>query len=579
MKLPGIPGSFFISATIYPNLLSMLKRLYIQNYAIIEELEIEFSPQMNAITGETGAGKSIIVGALGLILGDRSDNTVLLNRERKSIVEGLFLSENKKAVRVFLEENELDPAEELVVRREIGANGKSRAFINDTPVNLSQLLALGSLLVDLHQQFDTLELAQKEFQLDVLDALAQQFPLLDEYRLTQQEWANVKKVTTELRSRQLLFEKESDYHQFQFNELKEVSFKQNELEELEAELKLLNNAEEVKAALNKAAYELHEGDQPLLQQLKVIANQLSAFASFHPELETLVSRLRSAQVELQDISSTLDPISDHINFNPSRFEEVNERISLGYKLLKKHGVRTTNELLDIQLELEKKLQAVSDIAGELMTKEKELAVLHAKAMDLAERLSAGRKKQAKPLETKVNKLLAEVGMPNAALRVSIDRIQLTGTEFFLKENGIDIVEFLFDGNRSGQFQPLRKVASGGELSRLMLCIKSLVAQSIDLPTMIFDEIDSGISGEAARQVGIIMKQLASSRQVICITHQPQIAGKAEAHFFVFKEIVKDAVKTNIRRLEPEERIITIAKMLSGERPTAAAMENAREMLN
>jgi len=305
--------------------------------------------------------------------------------------------------------------------------------------------------------------------------------------------------------------------------------------------------------------------------LKSVCNQLSNWASFHPSLPALISRLQSAHVELQDIAAELEYVSDHINYSPEKIEQLNERLSLGYKLQKKHGVQSTRELLIIRQELEQKLQAVLNIDETISQKEKEEGKLLEAAKKQAAVLSAARHRQVKPLETKVNKLLTQIGMPNALLKVEIKPAELNAF-------GSDSVEFLFDANKSGQFQPVRKVASGGELSRLMLSVKSLVAQSIDLPTLIFDEIDTGISGEAARQVGVIMKELAQKRQVISITHQPQIAGKADAHFFVYKEIVKDAVKTNIRQLSNEERITAIAKMLGGEKPTAAAMENAREMV-
>jgi len=556
----------------------MLTRLSINNYAIIDELEIDFPASLNVITGETGAGKSIIVGALGLILGDRADSTALVNKEKKCVVEGVFKADKKKAVLAFLKENELDADDDLVLRREIGVNGKSRAFVNDTPVNLSQLQELSSLLVDLHQQFDTLEVGESGFQREVLDALAGHSTVIEEYQQVFKQWQLTKKGCEELVNQKQQFDKEADYNRFQFTELEEAAFRENELEEIEAELKLLNNSEGIKAALNKTYFELRESENPVVQQLKVLLNQLNTYASYHPELPALLQRLQAAQIELQDITEDIDRISEHINYDPEKIERLSERLSLGYKLQKKHSVGSTNELLDIQKQLATKLQAVLNIDNTIQQKEKERDKLFADAILLAKKIAEGRKKQVKPMEDKVNKLLTQVGMPNAKLKVDIKPIELN---FF----GADTIDFLFDANlpageagKSGQFQPVRKVASGGELSRLMLCIKSLVAQSVDLPTMIFDEIDTGISGEAARQVGIIMKELAAQRQVICITHQPQIAGKATAHFFVYKEIVKDAVKTNIRRLSTEERITTIAKMLSGEKPTAAAMENAREMV-
>jgi DNA repair protein RecN (Recombination protein N) len=549
----------------------MLTRLSITNYAIIDELEIDFSGKLNIITGETGAGKSIIIGALGLILGERADSSSLVNKEKKCVVEGIFSDNIKKEVAAFLKSNELDAEEELVLRREIGTNGKSRAFVNDTPVNLSQLQQLSSLLIDLHQQFDTLELGETDFQRQVLDALAGQLSLVEEYQRQFRLWQQLKKETEVLKAQQQQFEKEADYNRFQFTELEEAGFRENELEETEAELKLLNNSEGIKAALGKAYFDLRESEIPVVQQLKILLNQLNAFSQYHPDLPALLQRLQSAQVELQDIADDIDRISNHINYDPGKIEQLNERLSLGYKLQKKHGVNSTAELLAIQKELEEKLQAVLNIEEIIQQKEKETERLYAEAKKVAEKITDGRNKQVKPLEDKVNKLLSQVGMPNAKLKVSVQKAALNNT-------GGDAVDFLFDANRSGQFQPVGKVTSGGELSRLMLCIKSLVAQSIDLPTLIFDEIDTGISGEAARQVGIIMKELAAKRQVISITHQPQIAGKADAHFFVYKEIVKDKVKTNIRQLTTEERITTIAQMLSGEKPTAAAMENAREMI-
>ena len=550
----------------------MLQKLSIHNYAIIDELEIDFSSKLNIITGETGAGKSIIIGALGLILGERADSSVLVNKEKKSVVEGIFDAKGKAEVKFFLKENDFDSNDELIIRREIGTNGKSRAFVNDTPVNLTQLNELTSLLVDLHQQFDTLSLGETDFQRQVVDALAGHADVLAKYRHAYHEWQTVRKKCEELRNQKLQFDKEADYNRFQFNELEEAGFTVNELEDTDAELKLLSNAEGIKSALNKVYYELEESDNPVVQQLKSLLNQLQVYVSYHNNLPNLLQRLQAAQVELKDIADEIDSISNHINYDPEKIEQLNERLSLGYKLLKKHAVHTTNELLEIRNKLEEKLQAVLNIDSQIEQKEKEQEKLYAEAKSLAAKISEARKKQVKPLEDKVNKLLVQVGMPNAKLKVNISG---TGE---LNLFGADIVEFLFDANKSGHFQPVGKVASGGELSRLMLCIKSLVAQSIDLPVLIFDEIDTGISGEAAKQVGIIMKELAAKRQVICITHQPQIAGKADSHYFVYKEIVKDKVKTNIRPLSTDERITTIAKMLSGEKPTLAAIENAREMV-
>ncbi len=549
----------------------MLRKLFIQNYAIIDEIEIDFSSQLNIITGETGAGKSILMGALGLILGERSDSSVLVNTEKKCFIEGFFRVDGKKEVLSFLQENEWDIEDELVLRREITANGKSRAFINDTPATLQQLRSLASLLVDLHQQFDTLELGDSDFQREVLDALAGNEQELTAYQKVYKLWQNVEKELATKQQQKAVFDKELDYHRFLFSELSDAAFKENELEELEAELKLQNNAEGIKTTLTKVFFDLKESEQPVIQVVKQMGNQLQGYASLHPALTELIQRLQSTQIELQDIAEELDGINDGISFDEKRIESINQRLMEGYKLLKKHGVHTTTELLSIQTELQEKLNAVLNMDETILSLQKQVAQLFAEAVAIAERISKARHRQIKPLEEKVNTLLSQVGMPNARLQVELK-------ESTLSQYGKDHIDFLFDANKSNRFEPIRKVASGGELSRLMLCIKSLVAQSVDLPTMIFDEIDTGISGEAAKQVGFIMKELAASRQIICITHQPQIAGKANAHFFVYKEIVNDAVKTNIRRLNEDERITAIARMLSGEKPTAAALENAKEMI-
>ena len=549
----------------------MLKKLNIQNYAIIDEIEINFSSQLNIITGETGAGKSILMGALSLILGERADTSVLLRTDKKCFIEGIFSIETKKEVRQFLEENELDADDELVLRREIAATGKSRAFINDTPATLQQLKQLASLLVDLHQQFDSLELGDSDFQREVVDALANNQESVQSYQILYRKYLQGKKVLVELKEKKASFNKELDYHQFLFDELNEVNLQEDELEHLDNELKLLSNSEGIKTALDKVYIDLNENERPIVQLLKQLANQLQVYSSFHPDLQTVIDRLQSSQIELQDIANEISHINHSVHFDEKRIEFINERMAAGYKLLKKHGVRTTAELLKIQKDLEQKLLAVLHIDDAIISQEKEVNILLQQAENIAEKISVARNKQAKPLEQKVNELLIQVGMPNAKIKTALK----SGT---LNEFGKDSIEFLFDANKSNRYESIRKVASGGELSRLMLCIKSLVAQSIDLPTMIFDEIDTGISGEAAKQVGIIMKSLSSNRQIICITHQPQIAGKANAHFFVYKEIKNDTVKTNIRLLGQDERITTIAKMLSGEKPTAAALENAREIM-
>jgi DNA repair protein RecN (Recombination protein N) len=556
----------------------MLQQLHIQNYAIIDEITIDFSDRLNIITGETGAGKSILMGALNLILGDRADTSVLMSRDKKCFVEGTFIVENKKEIQQFLNENDLDIESELVIRREITANGKSRAFINDTPVNLNQLQQVGAALVDLHQQFDTLAMTQSDFQREVLDALSGNAELLGKYQVIFRAYQSAKKALFGLQEQKGQFNAAFDYTKFLFDELEQAGFMESELEDLEAELKILSNSEGVKAVLSKALFSLNESEEPIVQQLKVLGNQLQSASDFHPQLPAIIERLHSSQIELQDIAGEIERMIDHIHYDPARIEKMNERISFGYKLLKKHTVQTTNELLVLKNQLQQKLQAVLNIDDNIIEKEKECDRLFKEASAIAKKMSANRLSQVKPLEDKVNILLSQVGMPNARLKVDLQKGAQDDNVAALRLYGIDEIEFLFDANNSRQFAPIRKVASGGELSRLMLCIKSLVAQAIDLPTMIFDEIDTGISGEAARQVGFIMKDLSINRQIICITHQPQIAGKADSHFYVYKQVTGNTVKANIRILSKEERVTTIAQMLSGEKPTAAALENAKEMI-
>jgi len=549
----------------------MLQKLHIQNYAIIDEIAIDFSGSLNIITGETGAGKSILMGALSLILGERAESTALMNKEKKCVVEGFFTAFGNKAIKQFLKANELDVEEELVIRRELAVNGKSRAFINDTPVNLGQLKTLSSLLVDLHQQFDTLELGDSDFQREVLDALAGNGNLLQEYITVFAAYSKSKKELQELQQQQAAANTALDYNQFLFDELEEAGLKENELEELDAELKLLSNLENVKQQLSAIYFELKDSDLPIVQQLKSLCNKLHSLQQYHGSIEQLTKRLLGAQAEILDIGEELESIDNGVHYSPERIQQVNDKISLGYKLLKKHNVNTTGELLAIKKSLQQKLNDILNISEEIVIKAKATAELLKNCEQLAAIITANRNKAIKPFTEKVNTLLAQVGMPNAVIKIQLQKVAL-------HEEGSDTIEFLFDGNKSGRFEPLRKVASGGELSRLMLCIKSLVAKKLQLPTLIFDEIDTGISGEAAKQVGVIMKELSAGHQLIAITHQPQIAARANAHYFVYKSIKGNKINTAIRLLSNDERITAIAQMLSGEKPTAAALENAREMV-
>lgn len=552
----------------------MLQQLHIHNYAIIDSLAINFSNNLNIITGETGAGKSILMGALGLILGERADSSVLLDKEKKCFIEGVFKT-RYSSVEEFLIKNDLDCEPEMLIRREISVSGKSRAFINDTPVTLSQLKQLSELLVDLHQQFDTLELNNNDFQREVIDALAGNGKLISEYQEVFKKYRNVWQQLEKLKEEQLMANKELDYNQFLFDELNDAGFRENEIEEMDAEIRLMSNAENIKSTLSEIYFAMEESELPLVQQLKSLNQKLQSLERLFPEIQKLSERMSSAQIELKDIALEIDAINGKVNYDEEKINRLNERMAVGYALLKKHNVNTTAELMEIKDALENELAKVINLSDAIAEKEKQSKEYFEDALRKAKIISQRRQKETAPFEEKVNKLLSQVGMPNAKIKVKINE------EEKLNSSGNNTIEFLFNANLSAthrQFEPVRKVASGGELSRLMLTIKSLVAKTVHLPTLIFDEIDSGISGEAARQVGIIIKELSSAHQVIAITHQAQIAAKANTHFFVYKEIKKDKIVTSIKVLDEDARITAIATMLSGEKPTAAAFENAKEMM-
>lgn len=556
----------------------MLTSLSISNYAIIDQLQIGFDKGLNVITGETGAGKSIIAGALGLILGARADSSVLVRKDRKCIVEGIFEVRDRKDVWDFLMKNDLDASEEIFIRREIAPNGKSRAFINDTPVTLDVLGKLSSWLVDLHRQFDSHELGGKDFQLEVLDALGGNDYLLSNYREKFLRWQELRKEMDSLVDQKQKSEKEFDFNSYQFRELDDLKFSPGEIERLEQEQKLLTSAGDITAKLTELYVGLVEEDQSIISRLKNMISSLDRYADSNKNLQSIVDRLKSTLIELTDLGREASGLSTDFEFDPKKEQQVSDRISEGYRLMKKHGVKTTDELIAIKEEIGLKLQSAELVDDRLKKIEAEIESLLKEVNELAETISASRKKQVKGFEKAVNQLLSDVGMPSARIKVEIAKKD-PGTQ------GIDEVQFLFSANQGGGklredgFMPVGKVASGGELNRLMLSIKSLVAESVNRSVLVFDEIDTGISGEAARQVGNILRELSRKMQIICITHQPQIAGKGNAHFLVYKDMIKGTFATNVIMLSEEERIVTIAKMLGGEKPTNAALANAREMIS
>jgi len=550
----------------------MLSRLQVSNYAIIHELDIAFDKGLNIITGETGAGKSILAGALGLILGDRADSSVLLDTSRKCVVEGVFTEVVDANLDALFTELDIESGQELILRREISANGKSRAFVNDTPVNLSQLQKFAARLVDLHRQFDALELGEDQFQMEVLDALAGQSGPRQRYAVAYASFTRSRQVLSGLQDLKAEALKAYDYQQFLLAELEDASFREGEIEELENELRLLSHAEQVNTSLVRTAGLLH-GDEPsMAREIRSVLQSLEAVAGFSPEIQSLADRLRSVQIEVKDIAAEASRICASVNMDPKRRDAVHERLDTGNKLLRKHHVANTSELLKIQEGLRAQVGRVLDLDGDIEKAGREFRRHEAEADEWASVLAAGRRKVAPVLEKRIGELLSRVGMPNARLKVEV-------SESGKGPAGIDKVEFLFDANNSNRFDPLRKVASGGELSRLLLCVKTLVAGSVQMPVLIFDEIDTGISGEAARQVGILMKDMGREHQVIAITHQPQIAAKADQHFFVFKKELNGGIRTQVRKLDDAERVESIARMMAGEKLSHAALQSARELIS
>lgn len=569
----------------------MLQRLSISNYALIDDLEISFDVGLNILTGETGAGKSIILGALSLILGQRAESRYFFNQQKKCIIEGQFKIQGFH-LQSFFEENDLDYEFETVLRREISADGRSRAFINDTPVNLATLKELGEKLIDIHSQHATLEINDPDFQLLVVDSVAGHDDLLHDYRT---KFKLYKKNIAHLQQLVAVSDKakaDLDYFQFQFDELDKAALSADEQEQLEQELYSLTNAEEIKRNLLGAHYLMNEGETSAIIQLREAGHQLSSLEKFNPAITELHQRLNSAIIELKDIANEIAAIEQHTQTDEARAEEVNNRLSVIYNLQKKHRVNTNAELLQIQQELSEKIQQAifGDEAIEKL--QKQLETDKAELEKIATVLSANRNKIIPAIEENILKTLAEMGMGNSSIKIENEAgksespkvgkdnaVSLTDFRTFgLSDSGIDHIKFLFSANKGHALAEMSKVASGGELSRLMLSIKSLVAQNTALPTIIFDEIDTGVSGEVANKVGQIMEKLAENLQVITITHLPQIASKGQSHYFVYKDDDGATTYTRIKQLNEHERVTEIAKMLSGDKPGESALQNARELL-
>lgn len=562
----------------------MLQKLSINNYALIDNLEISFDKGLNILTGETGAGKSIILGALSLILGQRAESRYFFNQQKKCVIEGLFAI-GAHQLKEFFEENDIDHEDETVLRREITADGKSRAFVNDTPVNLTLMKQLGEKLIDIHSQHATLEINDPGFQLLVVDAAAGHPELLSEYHAKYSAYRKGLSKLQQLIADSAKAKADLDYFQFQFDELEKAKLEADEQEPLEQELYALNNAEEIKRNLSGAHYLMNEGETAALLQLREAGHQLSTLEKYSPQILELHERLKSTIIELKDIAAEIEAIEDRTQTNQERADEVNTRLSMIYNLQKKHRVDTNAELLQVQNDLSEKIQQAvfGDEAIEKL--QKQLAADKTELEKLAAKLSANRKKVIPEIEKQVIGTLAEMGMGSSTLKIEqvvrkseSPEVGKNSAAEVLTKNGIDEVKFLFSANKGHALAEMSKVASGGELSRLMLSIKSLIAKYTALPTIIFDEIDTGVSGEVAARVGQIMEKLAQNLQVITITHLPQIASKGHSHFFVYKDNDSAITNTRIKQLSKAERVTEIAKMLSGDKPGESALQNARELL-
>ncbi len=549
----------------------MLKRLHIQNYALIDRAELVFSERLTIITGETGAGKSILLGALGLVMGERADTKIFYNDAEKCIVEAWF-DVTRYDLKDFFEENELDYGDEVVVRRELSPAGKSRAFVNDTPTNNAVLRRLTETLIDLHQQFDTLDIHEVNFQLRMLDALADNGALLAEYQQGYRQYQADRRLLAQLLEHSQRAAQEMAFLQFQWEELQQANLQQGEQEALEAELSRLTNAEDIKRLYGAAGHYLSEAENSVIGQIQTIARSLSPLRRVSHALQNISERLENTLTELQEIARDCLRIGEETECDPARLSQVQERLNVIYRLQKKHGVQEVGALLLLQENLRRQLSEFTDLGAKIGEVEQRLAAQEQHLRQLAARLSERRRSAAGPFEENVHALLAQLAMPHARLRVDIQPAEA------LTPTGTDAVQFLFAPNVGSRFLPIKDVASGGELSRLTLCAKSLVADAIPLPTLIFDEIDTGISGDVSRRMGAILRDLSDRHQVVSITHTPQIAACADKHYFAYKEVSNGRTVTRLRALTPAERVRAIGVMLSGDPPSEAALATAQELI-
>jgi DNA repair protein RecN (Recombination protein N) len=550
----------------------LLASISIKNYALINELHIDFSSGLSIITGETGAGKSILLGALGLVLGNRADSSTLKNTTRKCVVEAV-LSVEKYNLQDFFETEDIDYEINTIIRREILPSGKSRAFVNDTPVTLSVLTALRSKLIDIHSQHQTLQVSDQQFQFQLLDAFANNESKLASYQRGLTQYTSEKKKLEEILQAQREANLQYDYNSHLYNELLEANLVEDEQEVLEEKLEKINNVEEIKQNLSEALQLTTDDTIGIQNLLYSLENKLTKIAPYSKEYQELSERISSVKIELDDIVSELESANEQVDFNPLEATQLNDRLQLIYNLQKKHYVNSISALLLILEELSTKVSTVENAEQRLLDQETIVTEIANKLDAIALKISEARKRIIPTVSKQLEAILDNLGMSHARFQ-----IQNNITEHYYK-NGKDVLSFLFSANKGGQFGELKKVASGGELSRIMLAIKKVMSENSQLPTIIFDEIDSGVSGEISNKMAHIMSQMSQQMQVITITHLPQIAAKGNQHYKVYKEELNNTTTTSLKQLSEDERIVEIAEMLSGKNISDSALTHARELLN
>lgn len=549
----------------------MLKSLSVENYALIEKTDVRWNNGFSVITGETGSGKSILLGALGLIQGQRADTKALKDPEKKCVVEAEF-DLSAYALRPFFEENDLDYEENCIIRREIAPNGKSRAFINDTPVALIALKDISSHIIDIHSQHETLLLNEDSFQLHVLDAFSNLKERLSAYTTLYGEYAAQKRRLKELRTALAERSANRDYIEFQLKQLQDAAFAENEQTELEEEINVLSHTSEMKDALSKATWLLSDKEENICGSLKEVTSALSSIAQFSDSFAEMQRRADSCLIELKDLSREIEQKLADVNVDPQRLEQVSQRLDLIYTLEKKHHAGSLAELLQTQASFEQQMEEMDNSEEKTSLMEQEIAQLEKQLEEMAKAITQKRQENKPALEQSVEDILHSLGMPNAKLEVRIEPLAQ------LETTGKDAVRFFFSANKNAPLQPIANVASGGELSRIMLALKSILCRTEELPTVILDEIDTGVSGEVADKMGALMQSMGEKMQVISITHLPQIASKGATHYKVYKEDDETTTHSRIKLLNDAERVTEIAQMLSGSALSEAAVQNAKELL-